>query len=191
MPIVHQTAVINADIEVVFDLISRIEEFPRYADVLKEVQQVKLGLYRWTAQAFGVTLNWDSVITDYVRPTRIAWRSTRGFANSGAYSLAPITGGTKISITIEYSFPSQLIAMLLAPLVVPLVRSYTSEILRRVKRRLEGSSAARVSKRTSRRVGPRIRVRAVLTKVRKMRSHKSDKPSRPQARRSVALKPSE
>lgn len=139
MPVVTQTALIDANIESVFDLISRIEEFPQYADALKEVRQIEPGLYRWTAQALGTTLTWDSIITEFVRPTRIAWRSIKGFTNSGAYSLAPVPRGTRVSITIEYSFPSPLIATLLAPLVAPLIRSYAREVLRRVKRRLAGA----------------------------------------------------
>jgi uncharacterized membrane protein len=165
MPIINQTAIIDANIEAVFDLISQLEEFPRYADVLRRVQQIEPGLYRWTAQACGITLHWDSVITDCVRPTHIAWRSVRGFANSGAYSLASIPGGTRVSITIEYSLPDQAIAKLLAPFIAPLIDKSASEVLRRVKRQLEG--AADDSKRAWRRARPRKRIRALLATVRK------------------------
>jgi uncharacterized membrane protein len=139
MPTINETVTINADIDSVFDLVSRIEDFPRYATVLKEVRKIGPLRYRWTAQAAGITLQWDSVITDYVRPTRIAWRSVSGFPNVGAYSLASIAGGTKVSITIEYRFPNRLVAMLLAPLGAPLVRTYAGEILQCVKHRLEST----------------------------------------------------
>lgn len=152
MPVINETVTIDEDIEAVFDLISRIEEFPRYATVLKEVRQIGPRTYRWTAQAAGITLDWDSVITDCVRPTRIAWRSIKGLANAGAFSLAATPDGTKVSITIEYSFPNRLVAMLLMPLVAPRFRAYAGEILRRVKQQLEGGDTGRGDERIHRKV---------------------------------------
>lgn len=172
MPVINETVTIDEDIETVFDLISRIEEFPRYATVLKEVRQIGSKTYHWTAQAAGITLNWDSVVTDYARPTHIAWRSIKGFANAGAYSLASIPGGTKVSITIEYSFPNRLVAMLLTPLVTPQIRAYTSEILRRVKQQLEGGDTGRGDERIHQKVRRQKRTHALLTTVRKMRGPK-------------------
>lgn len=87
------------------------------------------------------------MVTDYLRPTRIAWRSIKGFANAGAYCLASIHGGTEVSLTIEYSFPNRLVAMLLAPLVARLFRAYAGETLRRVKQQLEGGDIGRDDKR--------------------------------------------
>jgi hypothetical protein len=85
MPSIFETTTIKADIETVFDLISRIEDFPLYARALKEVRKVDHETYRWCARARGFSLTWDSVITEYKHPTRLAWRSIRGFDNSGAY----------------------------------------------------------------------------------------------------------
>jgi uncharacterized membrane protein len=136
MPVISETVTIDANIEAVFDLISRIQEFPSYAEVFKEVREIGPNTYRWTAQAAGVTLTWDSVITEYERPTRIAWRSINGFANSGAYALTLTPNGTEVSINIEYGFPGTLSALM----VTPLVRAYAAQILHRVKQRLEAAN---------------------------------------------------
>jgi hypothetical protein len=43
-PIISESATINAEITDVFDLISRIEEFPLYASMLKKVRKIVLAL---------------------------------------------------------------------------------------------------------------------------------------------------
>ncbi len=138
MPAIFQTAIINADIESVFDLISRVEEFPLYAETLKEVGKIGHNTYRWVAQVRGITLEWDSIITEFKRPTRLAWRSTSGFKNSGAYTLTRSPDGTLVSISIEFSFPGRLLETVMAPVTIPVARGIASGILARVKQRLEG-----------------------------------------------------
>jgi uncharacterized membrane protein len=134
----------------VFDLISRIEEFPLYADALKEVRKIGHDTYRFVAQGGGITLEWDSVVTELKRPTRLAWRSIRGVANSGAYTLAASPAGTLVSISLQFSFPSRLVEALTAPLVIPLTRAQAAGILARVKQRLEtGEHGLDVEKRTA------------------------------------------
>ena len=137
MPIVHETVEINADPDTVFDLIMRIEEFPLYTDALEEVRAIGPDTYHWTARAHGIRLEWDSVVTERERPKRLAWRSIRGVVNSGGYTLTPLPGGTRVSFSLEYRFPSRLLGMLLGPLITRLTRNTAVEILGRVKRRLE------------------------------------------------------
>ena len=137
MPAILETVTIKADVNAVFDLISRVEEFPVYARLIKEVHKISLDTYRWVARVQGFTLTWDSIISEFHRPTRLAWKSIRGFRNSGVYTLTPIPEGTKVEICTEYSFQNQWMEKLLAPLVKPIMRAATRDILARVKDRLE------------------------------------------------------
>lgn len=139
MTIIVETVMIDADIEAVFDLISRVEQFPLYADFLTEVRKIDDRTYRWVTQARGLTLTWDSIITEYQRPVRLAWRSIRGLHNSGAYTLTRSTRGTAVSILIEYHLPSEFLERLAAPLAAPLTHSLAAQILARVKRQVESS----------------------------------------------------
>jgi ubiquinone/menaquinone biosynthesis C-methylase UbiE/ribosome-associated toxin RatA of RatAB toxin-antitoxin module len=139
MPTVHETVEIKADPDTVFDLIMRIEEFPLYTDALEEVRAIGPDTYHWTAKAHGIRLEWDSVVTDCERPKRLAWRSIKGVVNSGGYTLTPLPGGTRVSFSLEYRFPSRLLEKLLGPLITRLTRNTAVEILGRVKRRLEAS----------------------------------------------------
>ncbi len=133
MPTISESVTINADIDTVFDLISRVEEFPLYVSMLKEVREIGHHTYRWVAQARGLTLDWDSVITEFHRPTCLTWRSIRGFNNSGTYRLMRIPEGTRVELTIEYSFDGGLFNGLMEALVIPLTRAATASILARVK----------------------------------------------------------
>lgn len=141
MTIIFETVTIDADMEAVFDLISRVERFPLYADFLTEVRKIDDRTYRWVAQARGITLTWDSIMTEYQRPVRLAWKSIRGLQNSGAYTLTRSAQGTTVSILIEYHLPSEFLESLTAPLAAPLTHSLAAQILARVKRQIESGAS--------------------------------------------------
>jgi uncharacterized membrane protein len=137
MPTISQSVTINADVATVFDLISRVEEFPLYASMLKEVREIGHHTYRWVARVRALTLSWDSAITEFRRPTQLTWRSIRGFKNSGTYRLTNIPEGTRVELTIEYFFQGGLFDGLMEALVIPLARTAAASILAKVKARLE------------------------------------------------------
>src|SRR6516164_9752046 len=98
-------------------------------------QDVSLG-----RPSHGITLSWDAVITECQRPYRLAWRSVRGFQNSGAYTLTRSPQGTAVSLRIEYHLPSQFLEALTLPLADRLTRALAAQILARVKRKLESEA---------------------------------------------------
>lgn len=140
MTSILESVTIRAEIEAVFDLICRVEEFPLYADFLTEVRKIDSRTYRWVAQLPGITLSWDSIITEFRRPYRLGWRSIRGFQNAGAYTLTRTPEGTQVTIRIEYHLPSQILETLAAPLAEPLTHSLAAQILARVKGQLESAA---------------------------------------------------
>jgi len=150
MATISESVTIAAKREVVFGLISRVEEFPLYANHLKKVEKIGYCTYRWLARVHGFTLSWDSKITEFRRPARLAWRSVRGFDNSGAYDLTSVAGGTKVDLSIDYSFEGIPLGGLMELLVTPVTRAAATEVLRRVKERLERHRFATGEKRNSR-----------------------------------------
>lgn len=137
MPRISQSVTIAADRKAVFDLIARVEEFPLYAHALSKVDKIGFRTYRWVARMRGFTFRWDSTITEFRRPVRLAWRSINGFENSGAYTLTKIAGGTKVELSISYQFEAGPIGRLMEALVQPITRAAAAAVLRRVKDRLE------------------------------------------------------
>jgi uncharacterized membrane protein len=141
MASIFQSVTINAERGAVFDLISRVEEFPLYAHALREVEQIGRRTYRWVANVRGLRLAWDSKITEFRRPERIAWRSIKGFENAGAYTLRKVAGGTRVELQIDYRFPGGPLGRLMEGLVAPVTRRAAAAILARVRGRLEQPSA--------------------------------------------------
>lgn len=137
MTTISERVTIGADIEAVFDVICHVEEFPLYADFLTEVRKIGYRTYRWVAEVQGITVRWDSVITECRRPVRLVWRSIRGLQNSGAYTLRQLPQGTEVSIQIDYHLPSHFLEALTAAFAEPLAHSIAAQILERVKRKLE------------------------------------------------------
>lgn len=137
MPGIHKKVLIQAGPEAVFDLITRVEEFPNYSNIIEEVKLIAANTYRWTVRVGGLSLDWDAEITDFVRPERFGWRAIRGIHNSGTYHLTPIDHGTTVSFTMEYRLQHHALERVIAPLVEPLIQRVSAEILHAVKARLE------------------------------------------------------
>ena len=108
MTLIVETVTIDADMEAVFDLISRAEKFPLYADFLTEVRKIDDRTYRGVARGRRITLTWDS---DH---HRISAARPAGMAiNSGLAELGRLHADALDarhdgrSILIEYHLPGE------------------------------------------------------------------------------------
>lgn len=142
MPVIHHTAFIGAEPGAVFDLISRVEDFSRYSDVIRSVQCIAPDTYRWTVNIAGVPLTWDAVVTDKQRPRRFAWSTVRGVENGGVFVLAPADGGTEVRFTMRYRFANPLLEGLMGAIAAPLMRRVAVELLERIRARLERATTS-------------------------------------------------
>ena len=141
MTSIRETVEIKASPEAVFDLIVRVEDFSLYTGIISEIKATAADTYHWRVRVGGISLDWDTVVTECVRPNAFAWRSISGVVNSGSYHLAPSPVGTVVSFMMEYRLSNRLLEMAFAPLVDPLIRKVGSEILAAVKERLEAKIA--------------------------------------------------
>ena len=70
---------VNAPVEVVFDLYSDFESFPRWMKSVREVRRTGRRYTRWTADApFGMNVEWEAETTRFEPNRKIAWRTVRG-----------------------------------------------------------------------------------------------------------------
>jgi uncharacterized protein YndB with AHSA1/START domain len=70
---------VNAPVEVVFDLYSDFESFPRWMKNVREVRRTGRRYTHWVADApFGMDVEWEAETTRFEPNRRIAWRSVRG-----------------------------------------------------------------------------------------------------------------
>ena len=137
MPAIEKEAHIRADPGTVFDLVTRVEEFPSHVSLLKEVTPTGPESYHWSIEVAGIELSWDGIVTERERPCRFAWKSLSGQPNSGAYELKPIEGGTLVCFRMEYRFQHAWLEWLLTPVLEPLMNRAAEEAIAYVKGRLE------------------------------------------------------
>lgn len=140
MPIFEHTVEIKAEPERVFDLIARVEDFCHYTDMIKEIRATGPRTYHWKIGAAGMSLEWDAVVTECVRPKRFAWQSIRGIENGGSYVLEPSKNGTLVSLSLEYHLPSRLVERAVTRVADPLIRRVEAQVLGHVKARLENQA---------------------------------------------------
>ena len=137
MPVIEKQIEIAADPEAVFDLITRVEEFPPYVSLLKEVKPTGPDTYIWSVVVAGIKLSWEGVVTERKRPSRFAWKSVSGQPNAGAYDLRPVEMGTEVRFTMEYRFQNPFLEFLLTPLLEPLMHKAAAEAMAYIRMRLE------------------------------------------------------
>lgn len=137
MPIIEHEVEIEAAPEAVFALISRVEDFTLYTDSVESVTPLGDDRYRWQVRAAGLSLSFEVEVTERTPHERLAWRSVTGVHNRGAYRLTAVEGGTRITLTLEYSLKSRLMEKMVNKAATPLVRKLSNEIVGRVEARLK------------------------------------------------------
>lgn len=142
MPTIEHSVTIRATPEAVFDLISRVEDFPRYTRAIRAVRALGGDAWRWTVGVAGFELEWDSVVSGPTqRPRHFAWRSVRGVENGGCFDLRPVAGGTEVRFTMSYRLANPLLERLVDAVAAPLMQRVAGELLEQVRRRLEPAQA--------------------------------------------------
>jgi uncharacterized membrane protein len=105
----HKTIQINVSPEIVFDVWTEYENFPRFMSHVLEVRDLGEQRSHWIVKGpAGARVEWDAVLTEYQRPTVLAWHSEPGsaVAHSGSIRFDPADGGTRVTIRMSYSPPA-------------------------------------------------------------------------------------
>lgn len=129
---------INATPEDVFEVICRIDDFPKYTNLIKDVKEIEAGKFRWVAKFGSLEFKWDSIITELVEGKRVAWASISGIKNSGSFNLEPTEKGTKLTFLMEYHFHGGVVEDLVDYVSTYWLEKISSDIINRVKKNLEG-----------------------------------------------------
>lgn len=100
---IEKTFDIDCPVRTVYNQWTQFEEFPRFMDGVKEVQQLDDTHLHWRASIAGKEKEWDAEITEQVPDQRIAWRSTSGAPNAGSVRFEPLNPDrTRVMLTMEY-----------------------------------------------------------------------------------------
>src|SRR5437867_428489 len=104
---------------------TQFEEFPRFMEGIKEVQQLDDERLHWIADVGGEEKEWYAHITRQVPDNVVAWESEGGVMNSGTVIFKPLdTTKTEIELHMDYQ-PENF-------------KEKTGDVLGVVSRRVEG-----------------------------------------------------
>ena len=102
MAYIEKSIHVDKPVRTVYDQWTQFEEFPRFMEGVKEVQQLGDRHLRWHAEIAGQDMEWEAEITHQEPDSRIAWRNTGGAYNAGLVTFQPDEGGTRVTLRIDY-----------------------------------------------------------------------------------------
>lgn len=139
MATIEHRAVLEASPERVFALLSRVEDFADYSDLIRSIERLDDEHYRWHVHAVGMDWSFTVVITESIAPEVLSWESVKGVRNSGRYQLTPVPEGTEVVLMLEYEVKGRLLEKVVRKATQPLVNRVSQQILDRVAERLDSS----------------------------------------------------
>ncbi|MDX1356655.1 MAG: SRPBCC family protein, partial [Halomonas venusta] len=78
MATIEHSEIINAQPERVFELLSRVEDFADYSDLIRSIDTLGDNRYRWHVHAVGMDWSFDVAVTEIKPPYVLAWESLEG-----------------------------------------------------------------------------------------------------------------
>ncbi|MBB3230130.1 SRPBCC family protein [Halomonas stenophila] len=136
MPVIEHEAEIAAHRDAVFALVSQVERFADYSEVIDTIECLSDGRYRWRVRVAGLRLTFDIAITAFEPPERFAWRSVGGVPNRGEYRLMPTANGTRIHLWLEYHLANRLAEKTVRQAAGPLLQRLSRDIIDRMEAEL-------------------------------------------------------
>ncbi|HEX7967475.1 MAG TPA: SRPBCC family protein [Stellaceae bacterium] len=139
---VIKAVTINRKPEEVYSFWHNFENLPRFMSHLWEVRVIDDRRSHWRARApAGMTVEWDSEITEDKPNERISWRSLEGadVENSGTvrFEPGPRGRGTEVHVEIRYTPPGGRLGAMIAMLFGEEPSQQMREDLRNLKRVME------------------------------------------------------
>lgn len=138
---IHKTITVNRPIHVVFDLWSRLDNFPLFMNHVREVD-VEIGgrKTRWIVDGpAGTKLDFEAETTELEPDRVIAWRTLPGqsIEHEGRVTFDEAQGGTRVHVTMTYRPPGGVVGHALAHILGWDPKARMDDDLARMKALLE------------------------------------------------------
>jgi uncharacterized membrane protein len=140
MATIQHSEILSSTPDRVFALLSRVEDFTDYSDLIQRIEPLGDDRYRWYVKAVGMDWTFDVEVTESKAPEVLAWKSLDGVKNQGRYQLRPVPNGTEVSFTLTYEIRNRFLEKAVNKAVNPLVGKVSRQILERVEARLDAES---------------------------------------------------
>lgn len=103
METIEKSIEVDCPVRSVYNQWTQFEDFPKFMEGVKSVQQLDDKRLRWEADIAGKTKTWDAEIFEQKPDERIAWRSTSGAMNSGMVNFASVDPNhTRVTMKLNY-----------------------------------------------------------------------------------------
>jgi uncharacterized membrane protein len=93
---------VNKPIGTVYNQWTQFEEFPKFMEGVKSVQQTDDTHLHWVAEVAGQIKEWDAEITEQHPDERVAWHSISGARNAGVVTFHHLDDNTtRVTLQLE------------------------------------------------------------------------------------------
>ena len=106
MASVHESIVVDVPVDQAYNQWTQFEEFPKFMEGVKSVQQLDDTHLRWTAQIGSEEHTWEAEISEQMPNRAISWRARDGKYNSGKVTFEPVAGD-KSRIDVELTYDTE------------------------------------------------------------------------------------
>ena len=103
METIKETTELNVPVSTAYNQWTQFEDFPKFMEAVKSVEQLDDTHQRWTAEVSGETREWRSEIVEQVPDQKVAWRAEDGNGPNGIVTFEPLGQDTTL-MTVEMSY---------------------------------------------------------------------------------------
>ncbi|NNL85238.1 MAG: SRPBCC family protein [Myxococcales bacterium] len=100
---IEESIVVEVPVRVAYNQWTQFEQFPRFMQGVRDVQQLDDRHLHWKAEIAGQSREWDAEITEQVPDQRIAWRNTDGPMKGGVVTFHRLSDDScKVMLQMDY-----------------------------------------------------------------------------------------
>jgi uncharacterized membrane protein len=93
---------VRVPVRTAYDQWTQFEEFPRFMEAVKSVEQLDDKRLRWVAKVGGKEKTWEATITEQTPDQRVAWKATSGAPNAGVVTFHRLDDSTtRVTVQME------------------------------------------------------------------------------------------
>ena len=103
MSVIEKSIEVNVPVRAAYNQWTQFEEFPKFMEGVKQVQQLDDKHLHWKADIGGKEKEWNAEITEQIPDQRIAWTSRGGAMNAGVVTFHRLSDSrSKVMLQMEY-----------------------------------------------------------------------------------------
>ena len=137
MPKVQDSIEVQVPVQQAYNQWTQFEEFPKFMNGIRSVQQLDATHVEWVAQIRGESRRWTTEITEQHPDEKVAWKTIAGeVKNDGVVTFEPV-GDNQTRVNVEMEVESQSTAENVAGDLLGIVKDQVHGDLERFKQLIE------------------------------------------------------